>query len=97
MKNQWAAALKAAELKNLHIHDLRHSFASLLVAEGMSLPLIGRLLGHTQAQTTHRYDHLGLDPLRAAAERIGNIVSPVSTATDDSAEIVPLKVARDEA
>ncbi|NTB98307.1 tyrosine-type recombinase/integrase [Agrobacterium tumefaciens] len=97
VKNQWAAVLKAAELKDLHIHDLRHSFASFLVAEGMSLPLIGRLLGHTQAQTTHRYAHLGLDPLRAAAERVGNIVSPVSIATDDGAEIVSLKVARDEA
>lgn len=89
--------LKAAKLKDLHIHDLRHSFASFLVAEGMSLPLIGRLLGHTQAQTTHRYAHLGLDPLRAATERIGNIVSPVSAAKEDGAEIVPIKVARDEA
>ncbi|MDR6589526.1 site-specific integrase [Agrobacterium tumefaciens] len=97
VKNQWAAVLKAAKLKDLHIHDLRHSFASFLVAEGMSLPLIGRLLGHTQAQTTHRYAHLGLDPLRAATERIGNIVSPVSAAKEDGAEIVPIKVARDEA
>lgn len=97
VKNQWAAVLKAAKVKDLHIHDLRHSFASFLVAEGMSLPLIGRLLGHTQAQTTHRYAHLGLDPLRAATERIGNIVSPVSTAKKEGAEIVPMKVARDEA
>lgn len=75
VKNQWAQVLKTAKLKDLHIHDLRHSFASFLVAEGMSLPLIGRLLGHTQAATTHRYAHLALDPLRAAAERVGTIVS----------------------
>jgi integrase len=75
VKNQWALVLKTAELKDLHIHDLRHSFASFLVAEGMSLPLIGRLLGHTQAATTHRYAHLALDPLRAATERVGTIVS----------------------
>lgn len=76
VKNQWAAVLKAAKLEDLHIHDLRHSFASFLVSEGMSLPLIGRLLGHTQAQTTHRYAHLALDPLRAATERVGAIVTP---------------------
>ncbi|MBY3027581.1 site-specific integrase [Rhizobium leguminosarum] len=76
VKNQWARVLKAAKLEDLHIHDLRHSFASFLVSEGMSLPLIGRLLGHTQAQTTHRYAHLALDPLRAATERVGAIVTP---------------------
>ncbi len=78
VKNQWAHVLKTAKLKDLHIHDLRHSFASFLVAEGMSLPLIGRLLGHTQAATTHRYAHLALDPLRAATERVGTIVSAQS-------------------
>ncbi|EMS96992.1 phage integrase [Agrobacterium tumefaciens str. Cherry 2E-2-2] len=79
VKNQWAQVLKTAKLKDLHIHDLRHSFASFLVAEGMSLPLIGRLLGHTQAATTHRYAHLALDPLRAATERVGTIVSGQSS------------------
>lgn len=75
VKHQWAQVLKIAKLKDLHIHDLRHSFASFLVAEGMSLPLIGRLLGHTQFATTQRYAHLALDPLRAATERVGSIVS----------------------
>ncbi|MDQ1198832.1 site-specific integrase [Agrobacterium sp. SORGH_AS 787] len=78
VKNQWAQVLKSAKLKDLRIHDLRHSFASFLVAEGMSLALIGRLLGHTQAATTHRYAHLALDPLRAATERVGTIVSAKS-------------------
>lgn len=92
VKNQWASVLKAAQLSDLHIHDLRHSFASFLVAEGMSLPLIGRLLGHTQAATTHRYAHLSLDPLRAATERIGNIVQPTSANQEGaSAEIIPIK------
>lgn len=87
VKNQWAAVLKAAKLEDLHIHDLRHSFASFLVSEGMSLPLIGRLLGHTQAQTTHRYAHLALDPLRAATERIGAIVTPKA----DSENVIQLR------
>ncbi|MGO7204041.1 integrase, partial [Rhizobium ruizarguesonis] len=66
--------------------------------EGMSLPLIGRLLGHTQAQTTHRYAHLALDPLRAATERVGNIVSPKKASQSDdepTAEIIPLKGGRE--
>ncbi|QKK28615.1 tyrosine-type recombinase/integrase [Rhizobium indicum] len=98
VKNQWAKVLKAAKLEDLHIHDLRHSFASFLVSEGMSLPLIGRLLGHTQAQTTHRYAHLALDPLRAATERVGNIVSPKKASQSDeepTAEIIPLKGGRE--
>jgi site-specific recombinase XerD len=43
---------------NVRIHDLRHSFASIAVASGMSLPMIGKLLGHSQPQTTARYAHL---------------------------------------
>lgn len=57
------------------MHDLRHTFASLLASHGLSLPIIGQLLGHTQAQTTHRYAHLLDDPLRAATERVGAVVS----------------------
>src|SRR5262249_36197390 len=50
------------------LHDLRHTYASILASEGLSLPIIGALLGHTQAQTTARYAHLLDDPLRAATE-----------------------------
>jgi integrase len=59
----------------VRIHDLRHSYASILASAGLSLPIIGRLLGHTQAATTQRYAHLMDDPLRAATERVGAIVS----------------------
>ncbi|SDG73900.1 tyrosine-type recombinase/integrase [Pelagibacterium luteolum] len=62
-------------LQGVRIHDLRHTYASLLVSSGASLPLIGALLGHTQAQTTQRYAHLSDDPQRAATELIGNILS----------------------
>jgi integrase len=57
------------------MHDLRHTYASILASSGLSLPIIGQLLGHTQAQTTARYAHLLDDPLRAATERVGAIVS----------------------
>jgi site-specific recombinase XerD len=59
---------------NVRIHDLRHSFASILVSAGASLPLIGQLLGHTQAQTTHRYAHLFDRPMRDAAEAVREFV-----------------------
>ena len=56
-------------------HDLRHTFASggLLVGEG--LPMIGKLLGHTQVQTTARYAHLANDPIKSAANRIASRIS----------------------
>jgi integrase len=59
------------EEPNVRLHDLRHSFASILVSGGASLPLIGQMLGHTQVQTTQRYAHLFDDPMRKAAEMVG--------------------------
>lgn len=63
---------------NVRIHDLRHSFASILVSAGASLPLIGQMLGHTQVQTTQRYAHLYDDPLRKAANMVGDVITAPS-------------------
>ena len=65
----WGRIRKRAGLDDVRLHDLRHSFASggLLVGEG--LPVIGKLLGHSQVQTTARYAHLADAPVKAAAER----------------------------
>lgn len=71
----WARICKRAGLGEIRLHDLRHTAASIGVGQGMSLPLIGRLLGHTQASTTQRYAHVDLDPALAAAEQIGAAVS----------------------
>ena len=60
-----------AGLSDVRIHDLRHSFASIAVASGLTLPLIGKLLGHTKSATAERHAHLADDPLRAANDRIG--------------------------
>src|SRR5215471_576195 len=62
------------------LHDLRHTYASILASEGLSLPIIGALLGHSQPGTTARYAHLFDDPLRAATERVGAIISGASGA-----------------
>jgi integrase len=67
----WRRIRTKAGLGDVRIHDLRHSFASVAAGTGMSLPMIGKLLGHTQASTTQRYAHLAVDPIRAAANLIG--------------------------
>ena len=71
LQKPWRSIRKRAGLDNVRIHDLRHSFASTAVASGMSLPMIGKLLGHSQPQTTARYAHLSADPLKFAANQIG--------------------------
>lgn len=71
----WYRIRAAAKLEDVRIHDLRHSFASVGATGGLSLPLIGKLLGHTQAATTQRYAHLADDPARAAVETIGAVIS----------------------
>ena len=72
LKDPWEAIRSAADLPEVRIHDLRHSFASVAAGGGMSLPVIGALLGHRNNSTTQRYAHLADDPLRAAAEAIGS-------------------------
>ena len=67
----WRWLCVETELKSLRVHDLRHSFASVLVSSGETLETIGKLLGHKQHQTTMRYSHLMDDPLRRAANKIG--------------------------
>jgi integrase len=71
VKPQWERVRKTAGLDDLRFHDLRHTYASLLISDGVSLNVIGRLLGHTQAQTTMRYAHLADEPLREATNRVG--------------------------
>jgi integrase len=70
VSHRWAAVRARAKLPGLRMHDLRHSFASFAVANGASLFLVGKALGHTQATTTERYAHLTDDPVRAVAERV---------------------------
>lgn len=73
-RKQWLRICEQAELQNLRIHDLRHSFASLAVLGGVPLYHVGKALGHKQASTTERYAHLADDPVRAVAEMIGEAI-----------------------
>jgi len=66
----WQRARARAGVKDVRIHDLRHTFASTAVASGQGLPMVGKLLGHTQVQTTARYAHLAADPVKSAADAV---------------------------
>lgn len=68
--------LKKSSVAQVAIHDLRHTFASLLVSGGASLEMMWRLLGHTQIGTTQRYAHLIDSPLRAGVNAVGEMLKP---------------------
>jgi integrase len=72
LQRPWRRIRTRAGLDNVRIHDLRHSFASMAVANGESLPMIGKLLGHKNVKTTARYTHLADEPVHAAATRISS-------------------------
>ena len=85
----WNALIKAAGISGARIHDLRHSYASFGASLGGSLPLLGALLGHSNAATTSRYAHLLSDPQREMTERIGSFIENAGKPVPDNE--VPLK------
>jgi len=74
LRHPWQRIRARAGLPGVRIHDLRHSFASRALALGEGLPMIGKLLGHTQVQTTARYAHLARDTMKVSAARIGDSI-----------------------
>jgi integrase len=79
----WGYVRKKAKLKDARAHDLRHTYASILASGGLSLPIIGALLGHTQPATTARYAHLYDEPLKEAAEAVGRFISSAGNKAAD--------------
>ncbi len=75
LERPWRRIRERAGLPDVRIHDLRHSFASNAVGLGESLPIIVKLLGHTQVQTTARYAHLANNPVQVAADRISDDIA----------------------
>ena len=75
LRKIWENIRKRAGLNDVRIHDLRHSFASIAVAGGDSLYLVGKALGHRQAKTTEKYAHLSDDPVLAVADRTANTIA----------------------
>jgi integrase len=65
----WERVRAEADLPDVRLHDLRHTFASFGAAGGLSLPLIAAILGHRDVKTTQQYAHLADSPVKAAADR----------------------------
>jgi integrase len=82
LNRSWTAVRRRAGLDGLRLHDLRHSFASVGVGAGLGLPIVGKLLGHTQASTTNKYAHLDADPLRRVSEIIGAQIDQAMRASE---------------
>ena len=74
LQHPWRRIRARADLDEVRIHDLRHAFASRALALGESLPMIGKLLGHTQVQTTARYAHLANESVKASGSRVGDSI-----------------------
>lgn len=86
----WRRIRTAAGLEGVRLHDLRHTWASMGAASGLSLPLIGAVLGHTEPSTTQRYSHLANDPLRAAADLVDAKMSEAMSLPAQQ-KVIPLK------
>lgn len=91
LEKPWRRIREAAGLPDVRLHDLRHSFASVGAGAGLGLPIIGALLGHTQAATTARYAHLADDPLKQANDLIGARLAAAMQASGEVAPVLPLK------
>ncbi|MBN98158.1 MAG: integrase, partial [Gemmatimonadetes bacterium] len=91
LQKPWRLIRSMAGLNDVRLHDLRHTFASVGAGMGMSLHMLGRLLGHTQEATTRRYAHLAQDPVRTAADAIGaellRLAKSVPVSTEGNAEL----------
>jgi integrase len=94
LQRAWETIREWCGLEEVRIHDLRHSFASFAAADGASLYLIGKVLGHSQTRTTEKYAHLADDPLRAVADRAASrIANALGMRPEDntSGEVIPLR------
>jgi integrase len=89
IKKFWKAVTAEAGIREYRLHDNRHTHASHLVSSGLSLEIVGRLLGHTNPTTTKRYAHIADTPLRAAAERFGAKLDALHR--EHKSEIIPPK------
>jgi integrase len=93
LEKPWRAVRSAARLPDVRLHDLRHAFASVAVTSGLGLPIVGKILGHTQAATTHRYAHLASDPVKAAAAVVAGKIADAMNAQNPAVEVVPRMMA----
>jgi integrase len=91
----WERIRMNANLSDVRLHDLRHSFASVGAGVGLSLPIIGKMLGHSNAETTQRYAHLADDPLRRATDSVSKRIADSMESGNDLENLVSLKPKKD--
>jgi integrase len=96
LQKPWRAMRRPAGLDDVRLHDLRHAFASVAASSGMGLPIIGKMLGHSQPATTARYAHLASDPVKAAAAAVADkIAAAMAGGSGDTrkggATVLPLR------
>ena len=96
LEKPWRAIRRLAGLDDVRLHDLRHAFASVAASSGMGLPIIGKMLGHSQPATTARYAHLASDPVKAAAAAVaGKIAAAMGGGSGDAGKggvtVLPLR------
>lgn len=85
IQNTWERIREAAAIPEVRLHDLRHSFASMAVSSGVSLPMIGKLLGHSNPQTTQRYAHLADDPVTRVNDTVSDAIAAAMVAKREGA------------
>jgi integrase len=90
LQKDWERIRERAKLHGVRLHDLRHSFASFAVADGHTLFMVGKVLGHKHARTTEGYAHLAADPIRAVADRTAARIS-AAMRSGLAAEVVPVR------
>ena len=78
----WKLVRKQAEIEDVRLHDLRHSVASQAVLKGVPLPVVARLLGHSQVSMTLRYAHVADKEVEAAAQRVGRVIADLCGISD---------------
>ena len=78
----WKSARKQAEIEDVRLHDLRHSVASQAVLKGVPLPVVARLLGHSQVSMTLRFAHVADKEVEAAAERVDRVIANLCGISD---------------
>jgi integrase len=88
LKKPWRAIQRHAKLEGVRIHDLRHTFASIGAGASLGLPIVGKLLGHSQPATTARYAHLDAAPLRRASNVIGDHLAAALWGSQSYADIL---------
>ena len=90
LQKDWERVRARAAFPGLRLHDLRHSFSSFAVADGHTLYMIGKVLGHKQARTTEGYAHLAADPVRTVADRTGARIAAAMKGASGGAKVVKL-------